>query len=481
MASYKYHYRGSKENGNISIRLIHKELDCTLSTPYVTKRNYWIQKTTKNGKPSTKHKKVEELKGDDNLKIHQAELIRFREKLEIQLEKDLNNGVPITKEWLKQAILQNSKALTSTEKIKEEQDRINEAKARQESINEKNKLLNIINFIYPKYSNELGKNELKKFKTTHNWITQYQNYKLEKKEIATDLKAIDFTQSFANDFKNWAVSENKYKTSSAVGHLKRIKRAIKYAESNEDEGVIITHRFINDITFITKRESQKKNDKIIVRLSFDEFDKIDNLDLTNNKALREVQKCMLIGSETGLRFTDFGKLNDDNLKTTIDGVSYWEFKTSKTKKWVQITKTDRLKYFLYKYGNPKTNYSDNEDIVINRGMKEICRMAGINEETEMEISTSVQIDNKTGKQERRYVKGIYPKYKGITTRTLRRSFATNYYGLMDTELITNVTGHQDVRSLREYIDVHDDSNISISFHKINEIHRNRATGLRKVN
>ncbi len=476
MASFRFHYRSIKEKGNLSIRLIHKTLDYTLATPYLSKKEYWIYKTTRNGKPVLKHKKLEELRGDELLKLHQNELSVFREKLESQLEKDLNSGKPITKDWLREAINIHSKVLTSKSRINDEQNKINSKKEREKEILQKNILLNAIKTIYSKYQN--NKDELKKFKTTHSWVTNYQEFKSNFLSKEVVLKTIDFNQSFIDDFKLWATSTKKYKLNTAVGHLKRIKRAIKYAESIEPEGIVLLHRTIDDIVYKTKREQEKQEDKIVVRLTFEEFDKIDGLDFSDRHDLREVQKCMLIGGETGLRFTDFGKLNDRNLKTTLEGVDYWEFKTSKTKKWVQITKTERLSYFLEKYGNPKTHYKDNEDVFINKRMKEICRIAGINESTEMEISRTVNVG---GEKCRRYVKDFYPKYMGITTRSLRRSFATNYYGLMDAELIMRVTGHTDVKSLREYIDVHDDSIVSISFHKINEIHRKRTMRLRKVN
>ncbi|PZD79662.1 tyrosine-type recombinase/integrase [Mesonia sp. K7] len=475
MASFRFYYRGKKEKGKVSVRLIHNSLDCTISTPYYTLKEYWIYKTTKNGKSTYKHKTLDELKGGAQLKQHKENLIGFRERLERQLITDVNEGLPITNEWLKSAVKKHSTVLTSQEEIFAEQQKLNKEKTKKEEIEKKNNLLNAIESIFLKY--KTNNKELKKFKTTYNWVVEYQLYKNNSSQKETKFQTKNFNQGFIDDFKDWAVNEMKYKLSTAVGHLKRIKRAIKYAESIEDEGIVKLHRTINDLNFVTTKEQEQQEDKIVVRLTFDEFDKIDDLDFDDDEVLKEVQKCMLIGGETGLRFSDFGKLNNDNLKTTLGGVEYWEFKTSKTKKWVQITKTERLEYFLDKYGDPKTDYSDNEDILLNEKMKVICKKAKINESIEMEIS---KIINVKGKETRRYVRGFYPKYKGITTRTLRRSFATNYYGLMDTELIMRVTGHTDVKSLREYINVHDDKIVAISYEKINKIHKDRALKLKKV-
>ena len=59
MAVFRFHYRGKGDTGNISVRLIHTTLDCTLKTPYITKKEYWIYKTTKNGKPTNRHRKLD--------------------------------------------------------------------------------------------------------------------------------------------------------------------------------------------------------------------------------------------------------------------------------------------------------------------------------------------------------------------------------------------------------------------------------------
>ena len=70
----------------------------------------------------------------------------------------------------------------------------------------------------------------------------------------------------------------------------------------------------------------------------------------------------------------------------------------------------------------------------------------------------------------------------MTTRTFRRSFATNYYGKIDINHIMRVTGHTTEKMLRNYINVTDDRNISIGYKSINEYHKKRTeeTKLKKV-
>lgn len=470
MASFSFYYRSKKDSSKVSIRLIHKNIDYTLSTPYVSKREYWIYKTTKNGKPVNKHKKVEELKGSSDVKEHKSILIAFKDKLEKQLLQDLNNGVGITKDWLKQAVTRHSTVIEDKEAILIEEVKNKEKREFELDRERKNLLLNAVKEIQVKYIP--NKAELKKFKTTYNWLSDFQSAK---KLI---IKTKDFNQQFVDVFKNWATIDKQYKLSTTVGHLKRIKRAVEYCYSNDADNVIVVHKQLPYIKFTNVKEREQIKDKVVVTLDFDELDLIDNLDFKNNEELREVQKSILIGCETGLRFSDFNQLIDKNLKKSIDNFEYWEFKTSKTNKWVQITKTERLQFFFNKYGLPKNSYTENEDIVLNRNLKKVCRLAKIDKMTEGDLSKAVVINEK---EERRDIRGFYPKYKLITTRTFRRSFATNYYGKIDKELIMQVTGHTTEKMLKEYIDVHDDKNIGRGFKSMAEFHKNRKQPkLRKV-
>lgn len=465
MASFTYHYRSDKDSAKVSIRLFHSSIDYTLVTPYVSKKEYWIYRTTKNGASKTAHRKLEDLRGGEALKKHKEELAEFRERLEQQFLTDFNRGMPITREWFKLAIQKNSNVIDGKEEILgEEQKRLQEIEV-ENDIRDKNLLSNAVTAIFSKYLTNVK--EFKKFKTTHSWLTSYQYYYNQANKRDYEFKIADFNQKFVDDFKSWGLLEMKYKLSTIIGHLKRMKRAIEYSYELDEENIKV-HSRLNKLRFSSYKEQEEMKDKFVIPLSFDELDKIDKLDLTDDPELREIQKCILIGSETGLRFTDFGKLCDRNLKTHIQGIEYWEFKTSKTKKWVKIIKNDRLKYYIAKYGDPKTEYDENEDIKLNRLMKIICKKAKINESTEMEISQKVK-DFKT----RRYVKTILPKYKGITTRTLRRSFASNYYSHIPVELIMQVTGHTTEKMLREYINVDSEVYVGLAFEKMNELHQRR--------
>jgi integrase len=47
-----------------------------------------------------------------------------------------------------------------------------------------------------------------------------------------------------------------------------------------------------------------------------------------------------------------------------------------------------------------------------------------------------------------------PKYELITSHTMRRSFATNYFGKIETPLLMNITGHSKESTFLTYIGTH---------------------------
>ncbi|WP_010523147.1 integrase [Aquimarina agarivorans] len=434
-----------------------------MRTPFVSEKRYWIYKTNKKGKPVKSHKKIEMLSGDANLKAHKTKLLEFKERLILLFEKDSANGTVISKDWLKQAINDSHSVIEGVKNTNTEYQKILKQQELLELNLKRNLLKEAITTIYSKYASNEG--ELKKFKTTFCWIEKFEKYNSKIYNIS------DFNQQFIDSFKSWATIDEGYRLSTAINHLKRTKRAIEYVYFNDTEDIIKVHKQLSNLKFTSSNELEKDLEKIVVTLNFNELDKIEQFDFSYNNSLQEAQKCILIGCETGLRFSDFNKLNESNYKRSIDGIEYWEFKTSKTKKWVQITNSDRLKYLTNKYGLPNTSYSENDDISLNRQIKRVCLKVGLKGLVKGDLTISEKLED--GNYKKRLVRGLYPKYKLMTTRTFRRSFATNYYGKIPISDIMRVTGHATERMLRNYINATDDKNISIAYKNINEFHKKR--------
>lgn len=462
MAKINFIYRGEKDSGKLSIRLVHGEdIDHRISTPIQSKKEYWFKRTTKNGKTTQKHLQLKDLpnNGTHELKDHKTDLETIQDAILNLFLQDFNNGIPITKEWLKSAILQNINILNSKDKInlaskeiKQIEDNKQELKDR---ITNSNLLGTSIQKMFVKY--QTNKNELKKYQVTYNRLLEYQE---SKKQVFT-IK--DLNQDFADNFMNWMLLDMKYSKSYINAQLKRFRSSAVNAYENDDEDIIQVSKKLRTFKMFDKIYK----DKIVITLNYDELDKIDNK-VIEDITLIDAKKAILIGCETGLRYSDLNKLIDTNIKN-IDGVNYWRFRTEKTDAVVQITISERILYLINKYGLPQTNYPNN-GVKFNKDIKAVCSLAEINETVKGSKAKVLTIN---GNDEIRNIIDNHPKHKLITSRTFRRSFATNYYGKIDTALIIAITGHSTEQQLRAYINNKDESNIKRTKKQIDKFHKKR--------
>lgn len=462
MATINFQYRGTKETGKLSIRLIHGSdgIDYRVSTPIVSKKEYWFKRTSKNGKTVVKQRKLNELNFSEEVKNHKSQLEVFTEQIIQAFHTDFNNGLPISRQWLKITIdkvlpiLDNKSAINVVQEEKNDEKLAGQKK--QEFVYKSNLISTAIDKMDVKYAT--NKNELKKYKVLMKRLIEFQEYQ---NEI---FKTIDLNQDFADNFMNWAFIDMEYSKSYINSLLKRLRRAVVNAYENDDFNVIKISKKLK--TFKVFKNVYK--DKIVITLNYDDLDIIDEAEMPNQE-LDDAKKAILLECETGLRYSDFNKLNDSNLKT-VKGFECWEFETKKTVQLVRIPKNDRIVYLLNKYGIPKTDYKD-DGKVLNENVKKVCRISKLNYSTEGDKISSLMIK---GEKRKRILRGSYPKYKLISTRTFRRSFATNYYGKIDIALIMAITGHKTERALRAYINVTDESNVSRTVEQINSFHRKRS-------
>ena len=60
--------------------------------------------------------------------------------------------------------------------------------------------------------------------------------------------------------------------------------------------------------------------------------------------------------------------------------------------------------------------------------------------------------NKMSSVTKRVALGMYPKYELITSHSIRRSFATNYFGKIETPILMEITGHSRESTFLSYIE-----------------------------
>lgn len=161
-----------------------------------------------------------------------------------------------------------------------------------------------------------------------------------------------------------------------------------------------------------------------VALNEAEIQRIVDQDFTENYELHITKQNALIGFYTGMRVSDFLKIDTSNMS---DGV--FKVKTKKTGTNVVIPIHPIVKEIINSnYGNlpPKISSSD-----FNIHIKTICKICKID---------NMVYGKLFDKNLKRKKIGYFEKYKLISSHTCRRSFATNNYNKVSKEVLNAVCG-----------------------------------------
>ncbi|MEJ7823210.1 MAG: phage integrase SAM-like domain-containing protein [Chitinophagaceae bacterium] len=184
--------------------------------------------------------------------------------------------------------------------------------------------------------------------------------------------------------------------------------------------------------YFTKPAEEADN----IYLSLTELNLIHSLDLSDKRTLENVRDLFLIGCYTGLRFSDFSKLAQQNI---ADG--YITIQQTKTGEDVIIPVHNVIKKIIKKHDGLPAIVSNQK---FNIYLKDICKTIPAFLEVVPKVIT------KAGKK----VTLNLRKWEMISSHTARRSFATNEY-LNGTPSITimAVTGHKTEKAFLKYIKV----------------------------
>lgn len=186
----------------------------------------------------------------------------------------------------------------------------------------------------------------------------------------------------------------------------------------------------------------KQEDTVAVYLTTDEIERINALVLRKDAAL--VRDRFIIGCCTGLRYSDYSRLNADNLSGGIIQV-----RTTKTGAkvvlplhWMVEDVIRRNKGEFPAYSLSRQNF--------NKIIKTVCKRAG--------IADPVLIERTEGHKP---VKRKLKKWELVSSHTARRSFATNMYlAGVATAKIMLCTGHTTEEAFFKYIRIGKQENAS---------------------
>ncbi|MDX6190554.1 phage integrase SAM-like domain-containing protein [Flavobacterium sp. Fl-318] len=190
-----------------------------------------------------------------------------------------------------------------------------------------------------------------------------------------------------------------------------------------------------------------------VYLTEKEINAVCCYDFSYSERLDNVRDNFIFGLRTGLRISDFLKLEKFNFIG-----DFIEIITQKTAHPVVIPMHQQIKAILEKRkGNLPAQISDQK---FNEYVKEVCKVVGF---TEM-IEGAKMVNKKEekgffpdeailSKNKNRKETGRYPKYELITSHTCRRSFASNLYGKLPNMTIMAITGHKTETQFLKYIKI----------------------------
>jgi len=290
------------------------------------------------------------------------------------------------------------------------------------------------NKVNPVSGETMATTTVKKYQTTFNHLKEFAKVK----KRAITFGSIDL--HFYDQFNSFLTTEKGMAMNSVGKYIQTLKTFLRSAEES-GESVNQSYR--------TKRFRTPSEITDKVYLTVEELNELFHLDLTQNKRLEHVRDLFIVGAWTGLRFSDFSKIQPEQ----ITG-GRLRIRTEKTGTTVVIPLHACVRAIMDKY---RTLYSNSLPPAIsnqkmNEYLKEVAKMVE-------SLRAPVMISSTVAGSRKSVAK---KKYELVTTHTARRSFATNMYKMgTPTRSIMAITGHQSESSFRAYIRLDSDEHADI--------------------
>lgn len=432
MATVKFLLQSTSNPANIYVQLsIDRKNVFKRKTGYVINPGYWSSET---GLPNQKEVEAKQLRID---------LKKLSTEIENRLNTATSSGEEITGDWLQLQI----DIITGKQK-KTDEDRLT---------NYIRTYINNLQFkerANGKQGAARGTNQ--KYTTLLHKVEDFEKFK--KKHYYVK----DVNTKFRTEFLTYLKDVDKLNNNSAGRYIIFLKTVCNDAKNNGIE----TNPQLKQVKGF-KEEASK------VFLSVEELEKIDNTAFLR-PALENAKNWLIIGCYTGQRVSDLLNMTKGNIVKRGE-VELIELKQIKTNKRVSIPVLPEVKKILNRnIGEFPAKISAQK---FNNHLKDLCKLAGLNEPTEGAILVDLDEGNETIKKENhkwRKQFGTFPKHELITSHVCRRSFATNFYGKMPTPLIMSITAHSTERQFLEYIGKsEDDSAIQFLEYYMKQAQMNR--------
>lgn len=268
-------------------------------------------------------------------------------------------------------------------------------------------------------------------------IIRYIRYNKLKQLLLTDIDI-----NFKNDFERYCSEVEKYSINYFERNFKFMKTILYHAQQNG-----------HPINLGLSRIKCKTEKTMFVFLTPQELEIIENTTFSYEH-LETAKDWLLISCYSGQRISDFMRFDTSMIcERKVKGVDkhFIEFTQEKTDKQLILPLDNRIIKIL-----KKRNWSFPRKMSeprYNEHIKSVCKEVGIDEMVEGTLAIKNNAENikNRKKNNRRKIKGMYPKYMLVSSHIGRRSFASNNFGRIPTPLLMVATGHSTPNMLMKYI------------------------------
>jgi site-specific recombinase XerD len=247
----------------------------------------------------------------------------------------------------------------------------------------------------------------------------------EAKGVRVGFESIDY--SFFQAFQSFLIEKRNLNNTTVAKQLSTVKTFLNYARV---QGIEVSDRFKD---FKIKRDSLE-----VIALTSEEFETLYQMDLSANKRLDQVRDIFCFACATGLRYSDLDQLKREHIKGTEIKLT-----VKKTKDPLTIPLNIYSASILKKYSKLDQPLPMISNQKLNAYVKELCQVAGIDEQIEIVRYRGVKREAHT-----------YPKYELIGVHCGRKTFATlSLEKGMSAEEVMSITGHKDYKSFKRYVTI----------------------------
>jgi len=289
------------------------------------------------------------------------------------------------------------------------------------SSDNKNELIDFISDYINQNSLTRVKGSLSVYKALLRHLTGFN----EIRKIQLNLSAIDI--HYLRQFQSYLIDKTSLNNTTIAKQLSTLKTILNYAKSY---GYTVSENY---------RDFKIKRDELeVVALNQEELELIYNFDFSKSKKYESARDLFCFSCATGLRYSDIKQLKREHIYE-----DELKIKVIKTRENLSIPLNKYSREILIKYSECLKPLPTLSNQKLNKYLKEIGQIVGINEYIEI-------VRYKGAKR----IAETLPKYSLLTAHTGRRTFVTlSLEKGMNAEEVKSITGHKDYKSFSRYVKV----------------------------